>query len=364
MKQSIYYLLAGLFLMTACNMNKTANLSEMEVIPIDNNLSDEPALKNIRYIKLETSDECLLENVQKVIVYNEKIYILSSVGNGNVYVFLSNGQFVTKFNKGEGPEDIMYPTDIAIHEENGTLAILDTYRNIKEFNLDDYSFYKKTSFENPYFALEIIGKDILLFDPNSQSKSDYYLYNLTEDRKMFRKPFKGKFFSQSNFFTKINKQATLVSCIFSDTIFHMDSQSKTWVPYFLLDTKGKRANLHLDDIHSLAEYTKMIEGNDYLSGVCDFSLLNDKLFFSLKGKQNVFVTYEKGKSTIHHRLFQDFPNIYTSSGRTDKEVIFAIDMPWLMEYFEEHEPTTAIGKELKEKCTDENDNPVLLLASF
>ena len=101
MKQSIYYLLAGLFLMTACNMNKTANLSEMEVIPIDNNLSDEPALKNIRYIKLETSDECLLENVQKVIVYNEKIYILSSVGNGNVYVFLPNGQFVTKFNKGE-----------------------------------------------------------------------------------------------------------------------------------------------------------------------------------------------------------------------------------------------------------------------
>ena len=181
---------------------------------------------------------------------------------------------------------------------------------------------------------------------------------------MFKKPFKGNFFASSNFFTKINTHETLVSCIFSDTIFHIDDRTKDLTPYFILDTKGKSANQHLRDIHSLGEYSKMIKDNDYLSGVSDFSVINNNLFFILKGKENVFVTYENDKSIMHCQLFQDFPNIYASSGRTTKEVIFCIDMPWLIEHFEKHEPTTAIGKELKEKCTNENDNPILLFGSI
>ena len=153
MKPCIFFFFSILFLATACNNNNITktNIQKIKTILVDDKYSDAPALKLVRYVKLETSNECLLEDAQKVIVYKNKIYILSSFGAGNVYVFNIDGKYVTRINKGEGPKDIMYPTDIAINEENNTLAILDAYRNIKEFSLENYNFSKKSLSKKLFF---------------------------------------------------------------------------------------------------------------------------------------------------------------------------------------------------------------------
>ena len=50
---------------------------------------------------------------------------------------------------------------------------------------------------------------------------------------------------------------------------------------------------------------------------------------------------------------------------TNNEVIFAIDMPWLMEYFEENNQSeSSIITQLKKACNNEDDNHVLLFGSF
>ena len=352
-----------------CNIQNHQQTTNMKMLSIDFNdptiFSDEPALTKVRYLKLETSDECLIEGIYKVLVHDSLMYILTTPGKGNLFIFNNQGRFISKFSKGEGPEEIIYPTDIAINDKNQSLMVLDTYRTIKEFSLNG-KFLRKTIFEKPYFSLESVGDEILLFDPNSQAKSEYYLHTLSADKDFLKKPFKGTFFALPNFFTKISPEKVLVSHMFSDTIYTFE-KSNQLRPYLYLDFHGKNANTSsvFNEVHSLGEYSKMANERDLISGPSNFSVLgDDKFFFTLKGKKNLFATSTGDKVTLHKQLFQDLPNIYGSSGRTDKEVIFVTDMPWLMEYFQENNPQSVNIKQLKQLCTNEDDNPVLFFGSF
>ena len=341
----------------------------MKTLSIDFNdpaiFSDKPALTKVRYLKLETSDECLIEDIYKAVVHDSLIYILTTPGKGNLFIFNNQGRFISKFSKGEGPEEIIYPTDIAINDQKQSLMVLDTYRTIKEFSLNG-KFLRKTTFEKSYFSFESVGDEILLFDPNSQAKSDYYVHALSADKDFLKKPFKGTFFALPNFFTKISPEKVLVSHMFSDTIYEF-GKSNQIQPYLYLDFHGKNANTNsvFNEVHGLGEYSKMAIERDLISGPSNFSVLNkNKLFFTLKGKKNLFATSTGDKVTLHKQLFQDLPNIYGSSGRTDKEFIFAMDMPWLIEHFKENNPKSETIQQLKQICTNEDDNPVLIFGSF
>lgn len=376
MKHIFFYFITFMLILSSCNKKKI--IEEEITTPIlsinvnETNLqTDKPALPNLRYIKLETKDECLLEDASKVIYYNNKLYILSTPGKGNVYIFDKEGHFLYKMNKGEGPEDIMYPTDIAINEEEQKLLVLDMYRNIKEYDLEKGTFLNKKVIKEPFFSIETIGGDILLFDPNSRSKADFYIRYLskTKETDLFPKKVKGDFFSLPNFFTKISAKETLVSCIFSDTIFYINDTDKKLLPYLILDFQKKSANSHKsrDEIRGLGQYINNAKENNLLTGPCDLCFFNNNLFFTLKGKTNYFTTYNTDKQQIllHKTLFEGLPNIYSSVGRTNEEVIFSIDMPWLLEHFKENPISNSpIIKKLNQECTNENENPVILFGSF
>lgn len=373
-----FFLSLTIFILTLTSCNKKTNISyrNHQVLSISSSNCifdfENPALSKLRYIKLETKEECLLEDVSKVICYNNKIYILSTPGNGNVYTFDSNGNYLYKMNKGEGPEDIMYPTDISINEEKKSLVILDAYRNIKEYNAENGRFLNKIAIKEPYFSIETIGNDYLLFDPNSQAKSVFYLRYLDKEGEyndLFPKIVQGSFFSLPNFFTKINSNEVLTSCIFTDTIYHINNHEKQLVPYLVLNFKNEKANTsqNLEELQSLGKYLKNARDNKLVTGPCDLSYFDGNLFFTLKGKDNYFVTYDakENKALLHKTLFDELPNIYASTGRTDKEVIFTMDISWLMEHFKEnHQVKSDIIKQLKNECNNTDDNPVLLFGSI
>ena len=123
----------------------------------------------------------------------------------------------------------------------------------------------------------------------------------------------------------------------------------------------------LEGIQSLGKYLKNAKDQRLITGPCDLCNWDGNLFFTLKGADNYFVTYDaKGsKLLLHKTLFEVLPNIYASVGRTSKEVIYAIDMPWLMEYFNENPQTgSGIVGQLRQECNNSDDNPVLLFGSI
>lgn len=212
MKYHFILFIAFLYAFFSCSEKKETERIPCKVLSINigNNVlqTEQPAFSKLRYVKLETRTECLLEDVIKVIPYNNKLFILSSPGNGNIYVFDDRGNYLYKMDKGEGPKEIMYPTDIAINELKSRLIVLDAYRNIKEYDSETGDFLKKTTIKDPFFSIETIGNDFLLFDPNSRAKSNFYLRYWSKEKEyndLFPKTIKGSFFSLPNFFTKISQ---------------------------------------------------------------------------------------------------------------------------------------------------------------
>lgn len=375
MKYNLLPWIVVVLVLIACNGQKVSEDTSCQVLSIDieNEAlhSEKPALTKLHYVKLATKEDCLLEDVTKVIPYKDKLFILSSPGEGNIYVFDSKGNYLYKMKKGEGPEEIMYPVDMTINEEKKCLIVLDAYKNIKEYDLETGCFLKKIAIKEPFYSIESIGNDFLLFDPNSRAKSDFYLRYLSEKEEhhdLFPKVVKGSLFSLPNFFTKMSDTEVLVSCIFSDTIFYINTTQQGLSPYVVLDFQKRAANnlRSLEGVQSLGKYLKNAKDQRFVTGPCDLCNWEGNLFFTLKGVANYFVTYDaKGsKLLLHKTLFEGLPNIYASVGRTSKEVIYAIDMPWLMEYFNENpQPGSGIVGQLRQECNNSDDNPVLLFAS-
>lgn len=370
------HILTFSIVLTLCSCDKKQEVKNIEapVLSIKTEdktiITDQAILKDVRYIKLETKEDCLLEDIHKVIYHNNKLYILSSVGKGNVFIFDNNGKFIDKIKKGEGPEEIIYPTDITISSINNRLVILDFYRNIKEYDLNG-KFIHKISLKDPFLSLESLDEDYLLFDPNSRSKSNYYVQYITqtlETKDFFKKPVKGTLFSVSNFFTKTKNDEVIISCIFSDTIFHINNK-KEFLPYLILDFHNKAANnpKRLNEINSLGEYLANAEDKNYITGPSDLSIINDNIFFTLNGKEYYYAKYDTNKKSIslHKNLIEGLPNIYKSVGRTDREIIYSMDSPWLIEFINENPQINSnIIKQLKQEFNNENDNPILLFGSF
>lgn len=136
----------------------------------------------------------------------------------------------------------------------------------------------------------------------------------------------------------------------------------------ILDFHNKGANKveRLSEVKGLGDYFKKAKQNKYITGPSNFCILNNNPFFTLNGDVFYFARYNTKKDEIrlHKKLMEGLPNIYGIVGKTDKEVIFSMNMPWLIEYFEENkEIKSDIIKQLQKECNDENDNPVLLFAS-
>ena len=160
----------------------------------------------------------------------------------------------------------------------------------------------------------------------------------------------------------------LVSCLFSDTVFLATSTEKELFPYIILDFQDKGANTpqRLNEISNVGEYLKKAKQQKYIPGPSDLSIINDNLFFTLNGEKFYFARYDtkKDKITLHTKLMEGLPNIYKSTGRTGKEVIYAMDMPWLIEYLNENQEIKSdVINQLRTECKDENDNPVLFFGS-
>jgi hypothetical protein len=83
-----------------------------------------------KLLKLETTDECLIGEVNKIIINDSSIFILDSRITKRVYEFnLIKGDFIRSYGRyGKGPGEYLYPIDFNIDKETNRLVILDNHK--------------------------------------------------------------------------------------------------------------------------------------------------------------------------------------------------------------------------------------------
>ena len=154
MYQSIKYLFLFVSLIlcicSSCDRHKGQNtqldLSKAEFIDFFSSYKEKipfsAFVDTIELIPLETTNDCLIGNVNRVIFANDKYYIRAtrSKQNGVILVFDKNGLFLWRLDKrGQGPDEYINLDDFAIQDQQLFAA---SYRKIQVY--DSIGNYLKT----------------------------------------------------------------------------------------------------------------------------------------------------------------------------------------------------------------------------
>jgi hypothetical protein len=142
MKMKNYNYLVFIMLLFSCNSNKPANDDDGTInVSLDMNVNQKIDISefvdSVRFIKLETNNECLIADIRKVIFY-EGLYYIHDYKTASIFVFDESGKYQFKIHKkGQGPGEYAEITHFLIDYSNKQILIYDvTMRKMIYYTLD------------------------------------------------------------------------------------------------------------------------------------------------------------------------------------------------------------------------------------
>ncbi|MDR1895852.1 MAG: 6-bladed beta-propeller [Prevotellaceae bacterium] len=141
---------------------------------------------SVSFVPLETADECLIKNVDKLYWINDSIFILDKQGNNKVLVFDGAGRFIRTIGAvGNGPGEYIQLNDFCVDTLSRCLYFLCSRFNIYQYSYEG-KFIKKRNLQDFYADNIEYNKGRLFFaasgPPGGQrypkDKGNGYGYNL------------------------------------------------------------------------------------------------------------------------------------------------------------------------------------------
>jgi hypothetical protein len=119
-----------------------------------------------RIIPLETNEECLIGNINRLKIFEGNFYILDYDHSKSIFVFNADGKFKFKIsNTGKGPGEYIIPRDFAIDTIRRELIILDQMqRKLLTYNLEGDFIEERSMPFNVGGSLDIIDSEYYIFD--------------------------------------------------------------------------------------------------------------------------------------------------------------------------------------------------------
>lgn len=103
-------------------------------------------ISDVKFIPLETNEDCIIGNISKVLFSKGKYYILDSKSAKQIFVFDSLGKFLTHIGKiGKGPGEFIRPVDFCIDNKANYILIIDADRKIIKADLNGNFILEKSS---------------------------------------------------------------------------------------------------------------------------------------------------------------------------------------------------------------------------
>lgn len=129
-----------------------------------------------KVISLETTNRSLFSNIDRLSMYNDKIFILDKKSNA-VLIFSSTGKFLSKIKSiGKGPGEYIGLKDFSV-DEKSEYIILYSHRPYKLlfYNLEG-KFVKEQKLKDYYFNIAFLNDKLLaLTKKNNKMLMDYNL---------------------------------------------------------------------------------------------------------------------------------------------------------------------------------------------
>ena len=136
--------------------------------------------KSAHTIILETKPECIVGNVDDILVFEREFYLLDKKGK-SLFVFDMNGKFIRRIGKlGRGPGEYLYIFDFTIDPLNREIYVLDNGEKIHKYTVEG-TYIKSIQIDPnaklPYFtSIQFFDGKIYAAPNQLRNTEDHLLY--------------------------------------------------------------------------------------------------------------------------------------------------------------------------------------------
>jgi hypothetical protein len=242
--KSIYYILLSSCLLFSCQKGKEHIQSGDEDIAIQHikwksqkDFDIKNLVESIQYIPLEDNAESIFASIDKLVIENNRIYILDISGTKSLFVFDMEGKFLHKIGtQGEGPGEYtnyinfdVFDNEVYVYDNaKRQMLIYDENGNYKRYEKSSFSFFDfQLLFPKKYLlSLDIHEKNndnkrILITDDLKKKKITHFTHS---------KDFKNDKLNVRVFHSFQGKTAYMLPV--SDTLFILNEQGNVENGYF------------------------------------------------------------------------------------------------------------------------------------
>ena len=369
MKQIFYLSILSVLILSCSNGKSFESLTESAAITVHLDSIQYVALKisNIRYIPLETTDECLLGYADKILIRNNRIYVADFSKAMSLFVFDMNGKYLFKINKrGQGPGEYISFRDFDI-QNNKELYMFDHFgKKLLIFDSEgkylrdiifEFSFRSFCLAEDKIYMSEIRGTDgnkvaaLALYDIEN-GKTTFlmdnkkFLYTIPVSNSSYT------FYYSPNTIYHAPKLSETIYSVTNDSIFPaITIKGLPAIPIDLLEQWEAETDQNVRS----ANFTNSnyFLGNSYIYETDDYISLQYQL-----GMNPNDLLYNKHTQKAYKLLFPYFKAIghYCIRGSTGTEFFSVVSFDADNDY---HKKILESREELKN--WDEEDNPVIVI---
>lgn len=264
MNKLIYPVLLCLLLNLGCKENRSSRKLEIEA---DISLAKKDDVKQFSnivdtcfFVNLETNKDNLIGKVDKIVLQNDKIYLLDKEQSSSIFIFDIKGNFISKIQKiGKGPGEYSELSDFNVNNA-GNIIVNDGFQKklIYYSSTGEYIKENHLRFPTAQFALiddgyVFIGSgyahNLIFTDTNGRALRKYFPYNRTYAIELI------------NHFPKSDKDL-LYQQTGNDTIFII--KDKKPIPSYLFEIEDKEKVVKMFDMDFPKQISRYNETTSFI----------------------------------------------------------------------------------------------------
>lgn len=286
------------FIIFGCNKHKEINYHNESIekinVNIENVTEDSNLLSNFKYICLEETDKSLIGSIDKILIRDNRIYVLDAKISKSVFIFDTLGNFIFKIKKnGRGPGEYLQLNDFELDEANNLLLLDVRQKEILKYT-EKGKYLESIKIDFWSHSFSSLNDNCFIFYRNNMRMKDernigynIFLFDLAKNTFFEGFPFRNQLDDQdivrmSKYRLLKSNDIVLFSPYYTNDIYELTESS--FILRYQFDFGNKNLNPYIIMDKQKSDWPKVLYNSDYVVDIENY--YETDLFFMCSAYYN------------------------------------------------------------------------------